>query len=339
MRRLAKRLTRPGSMLLLPLSLVPLFLTVPGIVQSHENFRRLHHSGPLATPLVELSAKQQARFQPVARYADAIPVIAYRGITESAPSDQLDVSQARFAEQLAALRHMGFRSVSMDQYIRFRQGDGAGLPERPILITFDGGRLDSYRGADKVLQRYGFRATMFVASGAVEAGDHDYLTWDELRRMANSGRWDVEPAAHNADERVVVDAAGDKAPAYSSLRYTRSTGVETAAAFEERVSLDVFAAKDSLAAHGFDTRAFSVPAGDDGGQQLVADLLSRQFAVSFVRDPRNDPSYTRPTGDATAFGVNASITTDRLYMWLRDNAPTSGKETSADVRNRWLHGG
>ena len=43
----------------------------------------------------------------------------------------------------------GFESISLAQYTRFRRGDSRGLPARPVLITFDDGRLDSYRGADK----------------------------------------------------------------------------------------------------------------------------------------------------------------------------------------------
>jgi peptidoglycan/xylan/chitin deacetylase (PgdA/CDA1 family) len=35
------------------------------------------------------------------------------------------------------------------------------------LITFDDGRVDSYRGADKVLARYHYQATMFVVAAWV----------------------------------------------------------------------------------------------------------------------------------------------------------------------------
>ena len=60
-------------------------------------------------------------------------------------------ASAQFAEQMEMLERAGFQTISIAQYVRFLQGDAAGLPARPILITFDDGRLDSYRGADKVL--------------------------------------------------------------------------------------------------------------------------------------------------------------------------------------------
>ena len=74
-------------------------------------------------------------------------------------------------------------------------GSDDNLPKRPILITFDDGRLDSYRGADKILAEHGFRATMFAIAGYVEEDSPFYLNWDELRRMAKSRRWDVQEHA------------------------------------------------------------------------------------------------------------------------------------------------
>ena len=45
-----------------------------------------------------------------------------------------------------------------------------GLPAKPVLLTFDDGRLDSYRGADAPLQRMGMHAAMFVITGRIESG-------------------------------------------------------------------------------------------------------------------------------------------------------------------------
>ena len=79
-----------------------------------------------------------------------------------APGDPYAISQPEFASHMAALADAGFHAISIDQYARFAAGYTAALPDRPILITFDDGRLDSYRGADAALGRYGMRATMFV---------------------------------------------------------------------------------------------------------------------------------------------------------------------------------
>ena len=49
---------------------------------------------------------------------------------------------------MAMLAADGFHAISIAQYARFAGGDVAALPDRPILITFDDGRLDSYQGAD-----------------------------------------------------------------------------------------------------------------------------------------------------------------------------------------------
>ena len=321
MKRLIRKLGRGLSFALIPASMVPLVLIAPSVVSSHENLERSKQGSAWPTPLVELTPKQKARFQPVAATKGSVPVLAYRGISEGRPEDPRDVSQRVFAEQMAALRHMGFRSISIDQYLKFRAGEDADLPERPVLITFDDARLDSFRGADKVLQRYAMRATMFALTGPIADRDPDYLRWSELHDMAESGRWDIQPGAHEGGRNIAVDALGTMGPFYANLRYTRSEGRETPAEFEKRVTLDVFAAKEELERQGFESGAFAVPSGDRPLPPFVSELLRRQFAVFFVLDERNQGGYTTPFSRAVRFGVNSTITTDRLYMWLRDNAP------------------
>ena len=327
MSRLEGLLRRPLAFLLLPLSFVPFLLVVPQMVESRQLYERRHKSGPLPVPRVDLTPAQRLRFQPLPPYGGAVPVLAYHGI--GAEGDPRSVSRRTFAEQMAALRHMGFRTISIAQYSRFRRGEVTGLPPRPLLLTFDDGRLDSYRGADRVLARNGFRATMFVITGEVERENPTHLTWRELHSMRGSGRWDVQPATRAGHVRVAYDRAGHTAPFYAVRRYTRSDGRESFADYERRVTTDLFAVKDDMEDHGFDSVALAVPYGDYGQRQLgntevavfMRELLTRQFPVWFTDDELNAPDYTTPRGEPRRFEVNSAITTDRLYMWLRDHAP------------------
>ena len=87
---------------------------------------------------------------PIHDYAGAVPVLLYHGIhpNTNPAKDPYSVSGAEFARQIQMLSESGFHAISIAQYARFAGGDVAGLPDRPILITFDDGRVDSFQGAD-----------------------------------------------------------------------------------------------------------------------------------------------------------------------------------------------
>jgi hypothetical protein len=44
------------------------------------------------------------------------------------------------------------------------------LPPRPLLLTFDGARLDTWTGSDGILRELGLNAVLFVESDAWRAG-------------------------------------------------------------------------------------------------------------------------------------------------------------------------
>ena len=331
MNRLEALVERPIALLLLPLSIIPFLLIAPQMVESRQLYERRHESGPLAPPEVVLTPAQKARFQPVAPYGGAVPVLAYGGIADDAGGGS--VSRETFAEQMAALKHMGFNAISTEQFARLRAGDARGLPPRPILITFDGGRLDSYRAADKVLAQHGFRAAMFVTTRAIESEDPSRLTWAELQRMNDSGRWDIEPQAHDGARRVAYDERGSTAPYFAVRRYTRSEGLESFADYERRVTGDLFAVADRLREQGFDPNAIAIPDGEYGQgttndpaiAPFMRALLARQFGTYFGRHPRNEPDYAAALGEPQRLQVHPELTTDRMYMWLRDHSPGANR--------------
>jgi hypothetical protein len=308
-----RRIGRGASLLLLPLSILPFLFVGPQLLASQRHFDRLHNSGPRPVPAIVPSAAELESWQPLPAYRGAVPVLVYRA----------SVTRLAFARQMEMLARAGMRTNSIHQYARFRRGEPAGMPPRAVLITFDGGQLDSYRDADKVLQRHGFRATMFVSPGAVARQDGSVLTWRELKAMHASGRWDVQPTATVGAARVAVDAAGRMMPFYAYRRYTRSLGEESFPDWQARASSDVFAARRTMLAQGLDPVAFAIPYGDYGQRgsndariaPYLHGLLSAQFAVAFGDHAQG---YTARSGDPERYAPRSA---GSLYAWLRAGDP------------------
>jgi peptidoglycan/xylan/chitin deacetylase (PgdA/CDA1 family) len=325
--RVLTAIRRRSSLALLPLSVLPFVALAPTIVHSHQRFQRAHDMGPLPAPVVGMSAAESARFTPLPSSAGTVPVLVWHGIDEA--RDGYSTSRRAFARQLTLLKRLGYTAISTRQWADFRAGRGAGLPAKPILLTFDDGRLDSYRGADRILEREGMRAAMFVITGQIDRRSPFYLTWAELHRMADSGRWDIEPHAHQGHGQITVAPDGRQAGFYAARRYTRSQGRETLAAWEARVSSDLFTLRDRFAAQGFRPHAFAVPYGDYGQRaandpaipRLLTALLTRQFGSFLVQADDDDPGFTAPgTGAAERYELRTGTTLDQLYGWLRRHA-------------------
>jgi hypothetical protein len=328
--RLEPLLKRGWALLLLPLSVVPFLLLGPQIAESHRNFSRSQESAALAAPVVVPSAAELARWQPLPPYSGAIPVVTYHRVGSVADRGYT-VSPARLARHMEMLSRAGFHTISIHQYSRWRRGLPAGLPSRPILITFDDGRLDSFRGADRVLQRYGFKATMFARTGEIERRNPSYLQWGEMHAMEKSGRWDIQPATADGHAQVTVDAAGHPGEFYAYRRFTRSTGQETYADWQQRVSRDVFDAREAMVAQGFEPVSIAVPGGNYGQRgtndgripDYMRSLLGTQFGVVFVTDARNRPAYTTRSGEPSRYEARRDTTADDLYGWLRAEDPAA----------------
>src|SRR6185503_4715695 len=113
--------------------------------------------------------------------------------------------------------------ISAAQYAAHPGGSAKDLPSRPILITFDDGQLDSYRYADPILRRYGFRATMFVITDPVDKKNPYYL------------RWDLQLHAGAMHSMVRIDGKGTQGAAYAN-RLWKDGRLESFAAYQRRVT-------------------------------------------------------------------------------------------------------
>jgi len=147
---------------------------------------------PVPPPSVTLTAKDKEVWAPAPPDRSAIPVLLYHGIGEesdfSNPDDAaFGVDPGDFAKQMTLLKHAGYRTISLDEFVRFVRGDHVQLPPRPLLLTFDDARADSWIEGDGILRKLGFNAVMFVDVGRVEDGDPEYMSWEQLDAARRSG--------------------------------------------------------------------------------------------------------------------------------------------------------
>jgi peptidoglycan/xylan/chitin deacetylase (PgdA/CDA1 family) len=285
-----------------------------------------------------LAAAAPARAAPIHSYQGAVPVLCYHGIHGGGnpATDPYSISQAEFGRHMAMLSGDGFHAISIAQYARFAAGDLAGMPDRPILITFDDGRIDSYQGADQLLARYGMRATMFVITANAAGPRPGYLGWQQLAAMAAGGRWDLEEHAHAGHVLIPTGPGNQTGPFYANLLYREGTR-EKFTAFKRRVSSDILTGRSLMASHvpGFEPLAFAPPYSNYGQQRTnyapipawERSWLLRTFGVVFVQDRRTYNLPGNPIGQR--YGIRASTTADALHQWLEQALPKGAWTTPA----------
>lgn len=90
-----------------------------------------------------------------------------------------------FERQLEGLIGEGFRVVPYERLIRALRGS-ADLPDKPLVITFDDGRVSQLRNAAPVLLRLRLPATFFVLPG-FDQREPGHLGVDGFARLRNWG--------------------------------------------------------------------------------------------------------------------------------------------------------
>jgi peptidoglycan/xylan/chitin deacetylase (PgdA/CDA1 family) len=172
------------------------------------------------------------------RPAQAVPVLLYHGVT--AKADTENTTQKNFVAHMEALKRNGYETISVDQLYQFLQGKFT-LPPKPIIITFDDGRKDSFYPTDDVFKKLGFTATLFVATGPERAGNNFYLTREELQTVRDTGRWEIEAHGRQSHDHIITspDTSDLRGRFLSSKRYLLSEDrLETDLEFSTRIETD-----------------------------------------------------------------------------------------------------
>ena len=142
--------------------------------------------------------------------APGVRILFYHRVADA--RDELAVAPARFRAHMEALAAAGLRSVAVEELPRLISAGDDGV----VGLCFDDGYRDVAEHALPVLERLGFRATVFVATGVVD-GEATFswyrrqppvLSWREIGELGRGAtlRFGAHTVTH-PDLRALYDRA------------------------------------------------------------------------------------------------------------------------------------
>lgn len=144
-----------------------------------------------------------------------LPVLMFHHLSDS-PNPVTTVTPERFREQMTALKDAGYHAVTVRQVIAYVE-EGASLPDKPILITFDDGYTSNLTEAAPILEELGMCATVFVIgiNEGEETAPHTGLpmkpprfSYEEALPWVEKGVLDVQ--SHTYDLHRTPDSGGSR---------------------------------------------------------------------------------------------------------------------------------
>jgi peptidoglycan/xylan/chitin deacetylase (PgdA/CDA1 family) len=154
-----------------------------------------------------------------------VPILMYHRIAvlrgdEPQVTVGLTVDPGEFLLQMSWLHDQGYTTISQLQLYRALE-EGAPLPEKPIMLTFD----DGYRGvatvAAPMMSKFGFIGTAYVITDRIAKSKKaapTWMTWSQLRILEQRG-WDI--GSHTVSHTELPGMSEEDA--LQTLRRSRST--------------------------------------------------------------------------------------------------------------------
>lgn len=129
----------------------------------------------------ETESKQNASSPVTMVHPKGIPVLMYHKIGEDKDNDAV-VREDLFRAQMKFLKDNGYHPLTMNQLYDYVK-NGASVPEKPVVLTFDDGYADTYSIVYPIMKEYNFAATVFINPG--DMGTR--LTWEQVKEMKQGG--------------------------------------------------------------------------------------------------------------------------------------------------------
>ena len=116
-----------------------------------------------------------------------VPILLYHHIGIPQSESPYYISPTEFERQLFLLQEWGYRTISVELLVRAIK-QGAELPPKPIILTFDDGSATAFTTALPMLQKYGFTGIAYIVYNYI--GLNGYMNVDQIR-VLNAAGWEI----------------------------------------------------------------------------------------------------------------------------------------------------
>ena len=207
---------------------------------------------------------------------EPMPVLMYHHmVPEGQDCNAMTITPGKFRADLDIILAKGYTPVLPGEL-----AEGAPLPEKPILITFDDGYRSNYDLVYPILREYGVKACISIIVLMPDLPTDNFCTWEQLREMTDSGL--VEVGSHSYRLHNLGEDKGN-------YEKDGTNGVERRPGesdgdFQARVLDDIQKSHDRIAAELGNVTCFAYPFGcTDPDAKALVDAL---FPVSLMTVPQ-----------------------------------------------------
>lgn len=114
--------------------------------------------------------------------------LAYFGVDRT--GNETLISTERLDEQLRTLYEQGFVTITQDDILAYYEA-GMPLPEKSLFLMFEDGRRDTAIFAQKILEKYNFKASVLTYAEKFEVDDPKFLSAGDLMNLEKSTFWEM----------------------------------------------------------------------------------------------------------------------------------------------------
>lgn len=147
---------------------------------------------------------------------NALPILMYHHVSPS--PGLVTISPNTFEDHIKTLADKGWKSAGLEVVEALSRNEP--IPDKTFVITFDDGYLDNFVHAHPILEKYGMKGVLFIATAWIGEGevrttvpnspshkickakinngqaDEVMLRWSEIERMQNQGTFEFHSHTH-----------------------------------------------------------------------------------------------------------------------------------------------
>lgn len=112
-------------------------------------------------------------------------ILQYHHVHDKTPAST-SISPLQFEAHMQYLADNSFRVVSLSELVNSIKKQ-APIPDKTVAITFDDAYLDILTHGKPILDKFNYPFTIFINPSIVNQGSEKYLSWSQLKSMADDG--------------------------------------------------------------------------------------------------------------------------------------------------------